>query len=393
MRHLPVLFLMSLAIAAGCSAGTIDSENEAGGGEVAIATDLRLMENNPNCEDVEVSADALRFHWKTDAALVDIPVGSVVVGERGGGYVRRIMSVEKNGKTIDVVTEQASLADAVLEGDIAANLVPEGGWSQINCPTGASCVGFDLIDLSNTVLFDGDVGGVPLQVVIPRGGLHFSPSVDFDMSIGFPGKIKRLSGSVTGSFTADLEVVATAGGAVDFGQEMDVNGPTPLLSYPFTFVAPTPFGPLPIVGTANMDVFVGFNAHAGAQASVSTGLSATAEIEVGATFEDGEWTASAEPTFDALFDPIRLDASADVSVEAYARPEVSVTFYGVAGPRLSVEPSLRFNGGFVPPDSLSGQLDACMRGELGFSVTILSFELADFSRSLERCLTLFQTGN
>lgn len=393
MRRLPILFLMSSTIAAGCSAGSIDGENDPGGGEVAIATDLRLMENNPNCEDVEVLADSLRFHWKGDTTLVDIPVGSVVVGERGGGYVRRIMAVEKNGKTIDVVTEQASLADAVLEGDIAANLVPEGGWSQVNCPAGASCVGFDLIDLSNTVLFDGDVGGVPLRVFIPSGGLHFSPSVDFDMSIGFPGKIKRLSGSVTGAFTADIEVVAETSGAVDFAQEIDVNGPTPLLSYPFTFVAPTPFGPLPIVGTANMDVFVGFNAHAGAQAQLATGLSATAAIEVGATFEDGEWTASAEPTFDALFDPIQLDASADVSLEAYARPEISVTFYGVAGPRLSVEPSLRFNGGFVPPDSLQGQLDACMRGELGFSVKILSFELADFSRSLERCITLFQGGN
>ena len=273
MRRLPILFLMSSTIAAGCSAGSIESENEAEGGEVAIATDLRLMENNPNCEDVEVSADSLRFHWKGDTTMVDIPVGSVVVGEKGGGYVRRIMGVEKNGSTIDVVTQQASLADAVLEGDIAANLVPEGGWSQVNCPDGATCVGFDLIDLSNTTLFDGEVGGVPLRVFIPSGGLQFSPSVDFDMKIGFPGKIKRLSGSVTGTFTADIEVVAETSGAVNFAQEIDINGPTPLLSYPFTFVAPTPFGPLPIVGTANMDVFVGFNASAASHTS-SAGRSA-----------------------------------------------------------------------------------------------------------------------
>jgi len=378
---------LSSTLAAGCTSGTI----AAGEGEVETADELRLMENNPNCEDVEVSPDGLRFLWKTDTSAVDIQVGSLVVGERGGGYVRRVMSIDRGDRTIDVVTEPASLADAILEGDIAAQLVPAGGFSQVNCPAGATCAGFDLIDLSNTVLFDGDVGGVPLQVFIPSGGLHFSPAVDFDMSIGFPGKINRLSGSVTGSFSADLQVVAQAGGALDFAQEIDVNGPTPLLSYPFTFVAPTPFGPLPIVGTANLDVFVGFNAHAGAQASLQTGIDATAEIEIGATFEDGDWTTTAEPSFDASFDPVQLDASADVLVEAYARPEVNVVFYGVAGPRLSVEPLVRFSGQFVPPDSLGGQLEACMRGELGFSVKILSFELADFSRSLERCLTLFDT--
>ena len=180
--------------------------------------------------------------------------------------------------------------------------------------------------------------------------------------------------------------------AADFGQEIDVSGPgAPLYSYPFTFVAPTPFGPLPIVGTANLDVFVGFRAHAEALASVRSAVSATAQVQVGASYDDGQWSASAEPSFEASFEPPVLDAEASAVVEAYARPEVDVVFYGVAGPRLSVEPLVRLSGDIVPPAALHTQLEACMRGELGFSVEILSFSIADFSKSLERCLTLFDS--
>jgi len=387
-RAFPVLSL-SLLTAAGCASATIGEE--LGEGEsVALASELKLMENHPNCEDVEVAPDHLTFLWRTDASDVDISVGSIVIGEKGGGYVRRISSVTKDGQTISVTTEPASLADAVLAGDLSMSLVPEGGWSQ--CPEGTACAAGDLIDLSGTVLFDGDVGGVPLTVFIPQGGLNFSPAVDFDMSIGFPGVIEHLRGTVSGAFTADIDIEAQTGGAVNFGDEIDVSGPgAPLYSYPFTFVAPTPLGPLPIVGTANLDVFVGFRASAGAVASVSTGVTATAELEVGASYDDGQWTATAEPSFDAAFDPIQLGGQAGMVVEAYARPEVDVVFYGVAGPRIAVEPLLRFSSEVVPPNPVQSQLDACLRGELGFSIEILSFSIADFSQSLERCVNLFDS--
>jgi hypothetical protein len=387
MRRLPLALVLPLA-SVGCTTGIIGDEVES---DVELSAELRLLENNPNCEDVEVRPDALSFLWKTDASGIDVQVGSLLVGARGGGYVRRVSSVLADGNALEVTTEPASLADAVLAGDLELPLVPaDAAWVQ--CPEGASCAAIDFIDLSDTVLFEGDVAGVPLSVKIPQGGLHFTPAVDFDMSVGFPGKIKRLSGTVTGTFTADLEVQAQAGGAVEFAREIDLSGPgASLYSYPFTFVAPTPLGPLPIVGTANMDVFVGFRARASAVATVSTGVSASAEIAVGATFENGEWTASAEPSVQASHQPIQLDGEANTSIEAYARPEINVVFYGVAGPRVAIEPLVRLSSELVPPASLHTELEACLRGELGFSVKILSFSLADFSKSLERCLTLFDS--
>jgi hypothetical protein len=386
MRRLSLVLLLPFA-SVGCASGIIGDEE--GESDVQLAAELRLLENHPNCEDVEVKADGLTYLWKTDASAVDVGVGSVLIGEKGGGYVRRVTSVFADGNTLELATEPASLADALVEGDLTMPLVPaDAQWVQ--CPEGAACAAIDFIDLSNTVLFDGDVGGVPLSVKIPQGGLRFTPAVDFSMSVGFPGKIKRLSGTVTGTFTADLTVEAQAGGSVDFSREIDVSGPgASLYSYPFTFVAPTPLGPLPIVGTANMDVFVGFRASATAVATVSTGVSASAAVAVGATYENGNWTATATPSVDASFQPIQLEGEASTSVEAYARPEVSVTFYGVAGPRISIEPLLRLNSELISPTAIHSELEACLRGELGFSVKILSFSLADFSRSLERCLTLF----
>jgi hypothetical protein len=388
MRRSPSVLSLLLLIAAGCTT-TIEGDDVVADNDqgVTLASELKLMENHPNCEDVEVAADQLTFLWRTEASGVDIGVGSIVVGEKGGGYVRRVSSVVKEGNTITVTTEPASLADAVLAGDLSMPLVPAGGWTQ--CPDGTACAPGDLIDLSGLVLFDGDVDGVPLTVVIPSGGINFSPAVNFDMSIGFPGVIEHLRGTVSGAFSADIDVQALTGGAVDFGHEIDVSGPgASLFSYPFTFVAPTPLGPLPIVGTANLDVFVGFRAAAGAVASVTTGVTATAELEVGASYDGGQWTAIADPAFEATFDPIQLGGEAGLVVEAYARPQVDVVFYGVAGPRIGVEPLLRFSSTVAPPGPVQSQLDACIRGDLGFSVDILSFSIADFSQSLERCLPL-----
>ena len=63
----------------------------------------------------------------------------------------------------------------------------------------------------------------------------------------------------------------------------------------------------------------------------------------------------------------------------------------MAGPRFGVEPLLRLTNELAPPDPVRTSLDACIRGELGFSVEILSFSIADFSRSLERCVNLFDS--
>jgi hypothetical protein len=387
------LVLLALVLSPACGSSDDGQDDGQDGGEVELAPEVRLLENHPDFESVEVAPDRLTYTFRSAASDIDAPEGSVLVGAGGGGYLRRATGVSADGNTLELATDDASLTDAILSGELDMPLVAgsSGDWSA--CGEGTACLEIDLIDLSDTVLYEGDVAGVPLVVRIPTGGLSFSPAVDFDMSIGFPGRINRVSGHVTGTFDADLQVEAQAGGPVELNREVDLSGEgKPLYSHPFTVIVPTPLGPLPIVGTVNLDVFVGFRARASAVATVSTGVNATAEIAVGATYEGGDWTADGDPTIEATYSPIELDGEATTSVEAYARPEVSIIFYGVAGPRVALEPLLRLTGTLAPPDPLHTLLEACLRGELGFSVKVLSFELADFSTSLERCLTLFDSN-
>ncbi len=358
---------------------------------IELSDDARLPEEQAGIESVEVGPTSLVFTLSSSPEDFEIEPGTVVVGELGGGYLRRVVSVERGATQVEATTEQASLTDVFTKGALAGALVSAGsdGW-QDGCPRGATCKQVSLIDLSGTKLYEGDSGGVPLVVEVVSGSITFNPQVDVDFEIK-GGKLARFEAIAGGTLVVVFEVKITAGGALNFAEELDISGPDNVLySHPFTFVIPTLIGPLPVVGRIDLDVFAGFNAELFAQTAVLTGFESNASLDVGARYDGTEWTLVGDPAITATALPVTFEGDGSADIVAYVRPEIRSIFYGVGGPGITLTPQLRLNGGHVPPAAPAGTVDGCLEAELNFVLKVFSFELADYSNSIERCERLFE---
>lgn len=384
------MFMACVATALlGCSA-ELGSDGE----QVELQDGTRLLENDESFVSADVSPDQIVLTFSRSADDIDLDVGDVIIGAEQDGYLRKITSVERSGTTLTARTEAASLTDAIARGTIAGEAVAadSDGWVDVTCPEGLTCRTVSLLDLTGFELFNGDVGGVPLSVTIDGGNLDLEPSFDMNLELGLGG-IETFSATAGGRLSVALDVTAVAGGAIELAQEIDLSGPdTVIYRHPFTFLVPSPLGPLPVVGALELDVFVGFEANFSAQATARTGFDGSATLNLGAEFADGEWSLQGEPAISANSHPLTLEGQASADIKAFLRPELRAVFYGVAGPGFALTSTFRGQGQFIPPAQVAAQVEACLRGDLDFTVEILSAQLANFSTDAERCDILLQEG-
>jgi len=139
----------------------------------------------------------------------------------------------------------------------------------------------------------------------------------------------------------------------------------------FTFFPQTIFiGPVPVVITPQLTVYVGANGSISVK--VSTGFEQSSTITTGASYENGTWTPIAEIN-DNHIGPLETKLTQSAQAGAFAGPDLAVTIYGVAGPygRINGYLTLRGDPSAIPLWKLYGGV----KGELGIKVEVLSFKV------------------
>src|SRR5262249_29880537 len=153
-------------------------------------------------------------------------------------------------------------------------------------------------------------------------------------------------------------------GSATFMQEIDLSGPdATLYTYPFVFVVPTLIGPLPVVGTLDIDAFAGYKASVTAQGSLTTGVAGQSSLALSATWQNGQWTFAPTPSFSGMLHKPTASAIVASDARVYVRPEVSVKLYGVVGPFANVTPALDAMVAVVPTPTVTTQ--GCISGQIG----------------------------
>lgn len=312
-----------------------------------------------------------------------IPIGTVVVGSEGGGYLRKITRATAEGGKIELETTDASLVDALIEGsmqtDIDLSLPGEGALlDPADWPYISPCATIENggVRLDSCIIYSGTFGDAWVTASIPEGYVKFEPDFDFGFEVD-DSSIVEVHGIITGTVYLDLELEIDASTVFSDGEEYTV--------YEFKKHAWQVVGGLPVVEEITVSFILGFEAEAQVGGISTIGFSDTCTVSFGARYQNEFWLPVWNPECsDGHGHEPTWEATAELDAKVYFKMAVSTEIYAVAGPYLEVIPYARFDATVTTnPPCWEWGLYGGIESNLGFLVHILDFELADFSVPLD----------
>lgn len=325
LRFAPVL-LCACATSFVGSEAEVPTQDPTPGEGVIVASATVLLDEAPGVLDLQVGTDQIILD--TDGTALEVEVGSVVVGKRDGGYLRRVSEVVEQGDRIVLRTVGADLSDAILHGiyhaeaeilDRAATTWDIGGRVLHDGPVWSSAEG-DYVDV-NVFIAEG------AQVTI-------DPDFDFDIELFNGNWIDAgFAGFVELDYSADF--VANVDGAYDNALEGQLISRT----IPFAFE----LGPVPVVGTVTVDIIAGLEGDFDVQGTSTLHTEANAWAMLDAGYNDDGWyfDHGGDINGDLHFTDTSVQQS--VATRAWMRAELTVELYSAAGAEITVNPWLEAN--------------------------------------------------
>lgn len=249
----------------------------------------------------------------------DAAPGQIMVVGQGAatpdGFIGKVTKVaQKDGDTV-VTTVPTTLLEAVPEGSV--NLVTQRATASAarGRRSGAA-----------SITCEGSVGASITH------DITFTAGLDLKGSWTILGGLQSASLTASAGVNASVKAALAAAGSCSLGQRALLTAKGPSIS---GFV-----GPVPVVMTSKLTVYL--DANASAKGSLSTGASAGFDASAGVA-----WTKAAgfsgvqsfTPKFS--FDPPTLSASASAAVNI--TPTVDVLLYGIVGPRIALRTGVEFN--------------------------------------------------
>lgn len=329
------------------------------GREVVLRPEAVLLDTLPGVEDLEVTPDRVLVTGAPGALA--LTAGDVVVGRRGGGYLRRVEAVETTARGLVLHTGPASLGDVILEASAVQHVALDTRRSAYRW------------DLGGTVLVDERLGdpsaGAHVSVVIAPGA-YAQVEPTFDLTLDWFDDTTNVGFDTTVRLDAVADFVATADGAVDLSHETALGEQT----VPFEFW----IGPVPVVGEATIALAgrVAVEADGTLQETLHTEAHASASFSAG--YADDWWSdADADASFVCV--PSAPTATGGFRARATLVAHVSTTLYGTATPYAEVSPWVEASS--CDPDLTAGvqvRVGSGIDGVYGGSADVFGWELASF---------------
>jgi uncharacterized protein YjdB len=365
-------------------------------------------------DSAEVAEGTLRF-TKAAGTEVAIESGDILVGSDGSGFLKRVESVNDAGNEIVVQTTQASLDEAILEGDLEGSyeidlaqpiglapgmvadpnllyLAEEPYLAEGVSVTPEGTLRVDGVNLDYSIPTPG--GSVQVAVDV-NGSIDFSPVFNFKLKIK-PWGVKRFKVSAGGSFGVDADVAASLSGSIDVTKR-----PTrteewwdpkknktrkrqverPIASFKLKRFSCNLVGIVPVCWEILLEfwpyVTVTPSFHGAMQGSFDTG----AYVEVGVDYRNASgWSPIAVFNGYSNTKNLGVDLGGALGVRFGIKPQIKIKFYDVAGPFVGLDPAVALTAGV---ENWEAYLDAqaLLDFEAGIAITILSKKLAEFSQT------------
>lgn len=322
-----------------------------------------VIDNFPDFSLDELWSDFVSFfYWGDDSSPLE--VGNIIVGTDGGGFLRRITGVDHSGDKVDTETEFVSLAEAIDDGTLDADVTftPED-FAKSGVPLAKA--GGTTIDLSGLVILSKD--GVTLK--ISHGSITVAPTItlkaEFDSH-----KLVAFKAITETDLAIDLNLMLSATGVQNLNWETDI---IPPISKPFVFY----IGPVPVVGVASLSFPFGVAGSVQGTISGETGFDGSTHVKIGTKLADGQWTdVSQMGTFQPTAHPLVITLSSDAGLDVYVKVKAGLNLYGCSNLTGFVQPYLAADAQFIP-SPLIFVLSAGINGGIGYELGIFDFKLID----------------
>ena len=303
------------------------------------------------------------------------------------GYLVKVTHVTPAGSGRVVLNvENATLLEALPSGEIAAEeaLEPPAEAASINRQGDIALAlargerGGPYGHAASFSLHTTDLtceAGAGVHVESPT--VTFSPSIALHAHWGF---FKLDSASFTATVAASLQMGAEA----DAGAHCETNDPgIGLLPHEVSLPdIDVQVGPVPVVITPRLQVYLSGSASITAKVSLSIEQSASATV--GVSYEHGQFSPieSFPEHFRQSFTP-EGDATAEVALT----PTIDTLIYGVAGPSFDIGAAAKFNADIhkTPWWTLQG----CLQAGIGFVISPLDLNWSD-PHLIQLCKTLLR---
>jgi hypothetical protein len=336
--------------------------------EVIISPNAHVIDSTTSQRLLSVSSDGSAFTFSPQASgIFGLKANDVMVMQRDHGYLRKVTSVAEQTNGILVQTSDASLTDAVEKGafSLSGALRPDNVQSVSKVVEGVSVKKSVLhpdalrIDIVDATLYERSGSQIKAN-----GSLEIDPSFDFSIGVESSRPV-QLAFTLAVQETANLSLTAD----IDF---LQISEEKRIATLAFTPIIGT-IGPIPVVVTPQLSVYVGIDGNA--SASFSSGATQQATFTAAVLYENGQWTNTHNLTNSFSFDPPTLTAS--LEAKAYVEARLELLFYGVLAPHASADGYLRItaNPSVTPWWTLYGGLGV----GAGVSVQILGRNIADYS--------------
>jgi hypothetical protein len=349
---------MATAIAAGTTKITATSSGQSGSADLIVSV-TQLCE----CTRI-IDSTATELVQRNDSTGIyvfrvlggqqpAIDSGSIIVGAENGGYLRRVNKATRSGDMITVETSVAYLEEAVQEGAFATTSSTDG--DTVSLGVGSTRWG----EWTTTYIAPG-LTSASSQLCCSLNGLnikfeqtYLQPiSADFTVKEGDIDFLPRLemSSNFSGFQLQDFRAVFHGGLGLNIDEyEFKVTGELKeefkmekkfkkfiTKQKPFaTFI-----GPMPVVGTITLTISLEITPSVSASAVFGGKFRTGFGLTGGMQWNRGPgWSpvTGSSAYFEAPA-PEFKGVEATTSVKIAVVPELSVEFYGFAGPTVEVEP-------------------------------------------------------
>ncbi len=293
-------------------------------GKVELSENTKIIAENLGKSIVSVNETSVVFNAESDL-LNSIKVGDIIVAsvsERApDGFLRTVNKIERNGNVYTFFTTQASLENAIVNGEIHIDRpislnIEQPNTTNATAKTDAYSNSYSRTIPLNYVVYDVDRNNATTyDQVKTNGNLVLNASMFLDI---------RISGGRLQYFVANTTFGATNSLSLTIGGVMTA-APTSINIFNSSLPNVTFFvGSLPITVKPKIDIFVDYSGSVSAYAKYNYNASASIKPQI--KFESGVWSYSFTKSISARGNKptTNLSASANVSL----RPRIPFMLYG-----------------------------------------------------------------